>query len=146
MPRAFDVLTDQVVESFDSERAVTLRLPDGNLLTADKCSLEFRLDADERSVEAILLTVTLDRSALVKAVRGGAVAMSPAELLKYEADVPITLLLTGADEVVELAGVLHKQDWPTELIAAHRTEDGFSTFFDLANYEHIDPRQPPLRG
>ena len=140
MSQGFDARLDAPIERFASQGPVTLRLPGGDLTQALDAALEFQFDAAHEVVSRVLLMARFDRAEVLKLIRGGVVLMTPAELLRFDANTPVTLVMDADASLVTLAQERLGAEWDVSRIAEHRGESGFASYFDLERYTHADLR------
>jgi len=142
MARSFDTTVGRVLETFETDKELTLRAAPDTLAFASRAELAVRLTQDEKSVEAVRLTVDMFRSEVLKLAQvGDIVSLSVMDLVRYAPMAPITLTFDAGDRLVEALGRALAAGEPLEECVTRTGDDAFPAFFDLVSYRHVDTLQ-----
>ncbi len=141
--RGYDLETAMTIEEFISTKPVTLIMPGGDLTEALKTTLSFHIDPNTQSIANVDLTAWFDRAEVLRLIKAGVVALTPLELLRFDPNTPIVLVLSASADLLELVGRWDEdEEWDLERLASLPSPEphGFPACFNLALYQHIELR------
>jgi hypothetical protein len=136
----YDGMTEKTLHSFKSNKETIIKSGVDKLSYASGTDIlvAFQVDEQKKTIHSIELQLSIVRAQLYSATKGSQVlTMSPKELIMLKPIIPLTVILKGTNQLIEIIQQKYDEDKSLEQAIAALDSSGFPAILNIENYELV---------
>jgi len=138
--KIYDGMMEKTLHSFKSNKETIIKSGFDKLSYASGTDIlvAFQVDEQKKKIHSIELQLSIVRAQLYSATKGSQVlTMSPKELIMLKPIIPLTVILKGTNQLIDIIQHKYDEDKSLEQAIAALDSSGFPAILNIENYELV---------